>query len=1594
MNVEETFTAGTKRKAPPAHPSGAKRAKLFVQPYRDVAESSSLLLSDSNASVSDDALIQAKVKKLREAEKQLKDAVKQVEDKKKFEKPMYTDVPTLTIPDVERYGTTALETGRFNRINDKKRYTTEPYSVYVFNTAYLNPVVNLDGCHWKTQAKPPAKPSVTEPGRYIKKHFYQHKHDVQLWRDIYEDTEREVTIVHYRRLQRKRAPKKKPAMPLSAEELEAYDREMEETFNDLITQPPPPMADMILGIAAVRSTDLNHVLSMAELRDEVVKLEGKINAASSTRIRNPKGGELYLFNVATMGRSCFKRMSDDGYNWVGRKEHKVKEYKAFKKSFKHRLYDTEGPTDDFKKYMTYFTSHQTLCVQYVGDHEAAQRTHPRMRQRLARASRHLMMQKMRELPPSALTGPTAVLKALATQDPTPGEARSLFLPVGLRQTRYALDTIRESQTLTDETANVANIKLILGEVYVAKHQVEPGHCYVLINNRAIEQLNFILNNTEDDVPLQLHMDHTFNYGNRFVTPLTIRNPLLHNRTPRARDKDPRAIMPIATMFHDRKASQDVDYFFQGVKETLYANCSKFMERKKILVTDREFRGTYMENTERVYCWSHIVDNWDRASGERKMSKGERQIMKGHLYELMKQTSLEEFHEKMTTVFATEVYQSTAGQEMVTYFQNNLQEDIETRAGRWILEKLELPDAQNGITNNASESYNNSIRIIKPKAGTKVNAAKFILNHHYYENQCFSMFTLGRHGRGNLKIPEHYIHLERDIAEMPSLLTKTSQTTIEELKRLLDHKNPELMDMTPPAQAKRKAAVRQLQMLALPLIVSDPPRVMHCYGPTSVWNVYELNDKCYNVTITGKGSCSCTTNAYCHHILAAKYVSGMQNNLEVPKGVRVPDEHTAIRSKSGKRVRHGGKKPTRADTITPGLDRKLSKRKKPRLARAVATADGAEVEDEVEAGLEAEVEAEVEAALEAEVEADASDSDSDSDQERFHDVFKTQDDFLEILSTQVKQAYDGASTSPTATAFNISDNPAVTSTPATSPGTHLTLASKANIKSVRWKDTHATPGTRDLTIPVRASPTSTSTSPGDTSFSNIAKFYRTKMHATMASQRGRIALPKPVDDSERKVMTIMKDTYSKFSKVDLDVPTNMHQSELDLRCIDDFRLVQFKKHIYCIKMDDHNRVTIYHNFLSDIRWPVTKAAAVAVSGHAQPITTDEGGVIKTIGKVRVRTEETNGNVINAKEPDNNCPETTLTIECSCGMPNMKEEVNFRCKGCHRNHHQACIDENRITANWKCNPCKLPSTGLQWGAGKFTNTCSGDGPRSMIEKYDRDHPEENFLKDLGENYHGEGDVALYNSIMALRNGNHAESQNIWGERIQQIVPLMKDTDGPQVHERRDLYGSIHERFAKPLNESVQFIKTRSCANGEKCPETARRPHVYNSVEIPPDVNDLQGFMYQLEYGLEEECFTCKDDKGDPVPCTTTLLGFQDPEKPPKIIHIDNFANDTAGMDGSTVSRKISVQDFMAAPDTLKINGREYEKLCINVNSHARRHYYQLFKEKGEWMVYDGLQQVNGKQAKTYFRHAYPADMEDNNQNRNEACGMFYVLKSQKL
>jgi hypothetical protein len=82
---------------------------------------------------------------------------------------------------------------------------------------------------------------------------------------------------------------------------------------------------------------------------------------------------------------------------------------------------------------------------------------------------------------------------------------------------------------------------------------------------------------------------------------------------------------------------------------------------------------------------------------------------------------------------------------------NMDQDIIDRAGVWHLAKIGLGHMKNGLTNNASETYNSTIRDLKNKGNTRQTADISIIKLFGSESIIHNYVMAAYYGNGNASL---------------------------------------------------------------------------------------------------------------------------------------------------------------------------------------------------------------------------------------------------------------------------------------------------------------------------------------------------------------------------------------------------------------------------------------------------------------------------------------------------------------------------------------------------------------------------------------------------------------------------------------------------------------------------------------------------------------------------------------------------------------------------------------------------------------------------------------------------------------------------
>lgn len=556
--------------------------------------------------------------------------------------------------------------------------------------------------------------------------------------------------------------------PTAAADMEHADK-LREYFNTVLQprsqESPDYRKDVIKAISQSNSNEDLTALDIIEYMD-LAREKDNINPDNS-RIRQPTGGDIFVFDVSTITIGCTKVMNDDGYSWTSTTSvgHDGLRKQSFYCRHPSENYKTSG--SKFRKTIYYRDKDQTCLVHYRGDHEGAQ---PKLRYRTGLeklASNFIIRRRMLEVDPERKMGPTQLRDEMMKKYPPDGFDIAVGHPQSRDQVRhYQRQLDKERQIGGCELINITYLAKIFGQDYVVNHSGHPHKMYFLAHEQSIANMKHLLKTLNDTtLPLLLHFDTTFQFGNYYLSPMVYRHPQL-TQTDRKESEvqNPDAIIPLIHVLHENKSHASLENFFFWFKALMKKKCPKFLEQTKVLVSDREFKEEYMENTTRIYCKFHLLQDLERWGMQHlKMRKQKNMGTNNILYyvrsisDLMNCTTLEEYTSKRDDLFFfNKMWTSTSGKALQQYYKKNMEKDIIDRAGVWVLAKIGLGHLKNGLTNNASETYNSTIKHLKPRGNCRQTADITVIKLFSFESCLHNYVMAAYYGNGNVSLTYHTI----------------------------------------------------------------------------------------------------------------------------------------------------------------------------------------------------------------------------------------------------------------------------------------------------------------------------------------------------------------------------------------------------------------------------------------------------------------------------------------------------------------------------------------------------------------------------------------------------------------------------------------------------------------------------------------------------------------------------------------------------------------------------------------------------------------------------------------------------------------------
>jgi hypothetical protein len=480
----------------------------------------------------------------------------------------------------------------------------------------------------------------------------------------------------------------------------------------------------------------------------------------NSRIRHPMRGDIFIFDVSTIQISCFKVLLDDGYPWRSKKI--ISQNGLKKQSCYYNPSSSQAPKSDFKKTIYFRDKDNTCLIHYRGDHESAQHKLRCLTGQEKLASKVVIKQRILQVDPDRKMGPTKVMEEIMKEFPPDGFDLAVGHPQSRDQVRYyQRQADKERQIGGCELINITYLTKIFGQEYVVNHSGQPHKLFFLAHEQSIANMNHLLKTLKDkSIPLVLHFDTTFKFGNYYLSPLVYRHPQLTPRDQKESEVlNPDAIIPLVHVLHENKSHQTLKTFFFWLNALIKTKFPKFAEQTKVLVSDREFKDEYMENTHRVYCKYHLLKDLEREGMVKlKMKKTKNmgiyniQFYVASVSDLMNSPTLEEYIAKRDELFSkNKMWTSPPGKALQAYYMANMDQDIIDRAGVWHLAKIGLGHMKNGLTNNASETYNSTIRDLKNKGNTRQTADISIIKLFGSESIIHNYVMAAYYGNGNASL---------------------------------------------------------------------------------------------------------------------------------------------------------------------------------------------------------------------------------------------------------------------------------------------------------------------------------------------------------------------------------------------------------------------------------------------------------------------------------------------------------------------------------------------------------------------------------------------------------------------------------------------------------------------------------------------------------------------------------------------------------------------------------------------------------------------------------------------------------------------------
>lgn len=386
---------------------------------------------------------------------------------------------------------------------------------------------------------------------------------------------------------------------------------------------------------------------------------------------------------------------------------------------------------------------------------------------------------------------------------------------------------------------------------------------------------------------------------------------MENTQPGAHDTDNSPIAPLFVYIHRKRPIADHEQGWVVQLKVLEENLGKesmtrFNEHPKVFVTDREFTTLKWPKCTTVYCWNHIRKNIERKLMALNYDQKERTALDRQFYRALTSTTEDSYLRKI------ERYKAAGNgpwgdKAFTNYYEKNIDDDVRKHAGRWVLTRLNVPNPERGITNNAAESFNKTMATVKEGGENLMHEATVKLRYIFDVGN--NKFDDAFYGIGQYQLRPDFGHLLRPLKLLPERSTLTPEQRNMEMVNYYGLPSADNFEHNVKAPELSRTDYEALTLQAQAQYLYDNKKVTHVPAFHS-YLTSEPGEKIHRVVVTPP-SCECGSKYTCAHMLAVKRFNGSVKDFSLATKTR--------QNKDDKPDRMGRKTPTKAATSHVGIE---------------------------------------------------------------------------------------------------------------------------------------------------------------------------------------------------------------------------------------------------------------------------------------------------------------------------------------------------------------------------------------------------------------------------------------------------------------------------------------------------------------------------------------------------------------------------------------------------------------------------------------------------------------------------------------------------